>query len=221
LLLCSTKTHTNEHHSSIKPKQMSNPTGQALSLRFNATNVVTTTRIVLAIPIAWLLRQGGTVEILWAGILLIIAWGTDGLDGFLARRLRQSSVAGALFDLIADRILIVPALILSIAVGLWSPAAILMPFNPYPYVVIVIAGDLTILAGIFAFIWKQRTRAIEFPAPTQIAKITYSLQMLTVVVSVLGIGSGILLAALMYLAIIFTLLSFYSYLRKGSYIFTS
>jgi len=200
---------------------MSNPTGQALSLRFNVTNVVTTARIVLTIPIAWLLWQGETVEILWAGILLIIAWGTDGLDGFLARRLGQSSVAGALFDLVADRMLIVPALILSIAGGLWSRAAILMPFNPYPYAVIVIAGDLTILAGIFVFIWKQRTRAIEFPAPTQIARITYSLQMLTLVVGVLGIGSGILLAILMYLTIIFTLISFYSYLRKGSYIFTS
>jgi len=173
------------------------------------------------IPVAWLLWQGETVKILWAGILLIIAWGTDGLDGFLARRLGQSSVAGALFDLVADRMLIVPALILSITGEIWSRAAILMPFNPYPYVVIVIAGDLTILAGIFVFIWKQRTRAIEFPAPTQIARITYSLQMLTLVVGVLGIGSGILLAILMYLTIIFTLLSFYSYLRKGSYIFTS
>jgi len=200
---------------------MSNPTGQALSLSFNAPNAATAVRIALVIPIAWLLCQGGTVEILWAGVLLIIAWGTDGLDGFLARRLGQSSVAGMLFDLIADRVLIVPALILSIAGGLWSRAAILMPLNPYPYAVVVIAGDLTILAGIFAFVWKQRTRAIEFPAPTQIAKITYSLQMLTLVVGVLGIGSGILLAALMYLTIIFTLLSFYSYLRKGSYIFTS
>lgn len=123
---------------------MSNPTGQALSLRFNATNAVTAARIVLVIPIVWLLCEGGTVEILWAGILLTIAWGTDGLDGFLARRLGQSSVAGALFDLIADRMLIVPALILSIAGGLWSRAAILIPFNPYPYAVIMIAGDLQV-----------------------------------------------------------------------------
>jgi len=74
---------------------------------------------------------------------------------------------------------------------------------------------------VFSFIWKRRTRAIEFPAPPQIARITYSFQMLTLVVCVFGVGPDILLAALMYLTIIFTLLSFYYYLRKGSYVFTS
>jgi len=71
------------------------------------------------------------------------------------------------------------------------------------------------------FIWKRRTRMIEFPAPTQIARITFSLQMLTLVVAILGIGPDILLAVLIYLTIIFTLFSFYSYLRKGGYVFTS
>ena len=95
-----------------------------------------------------------------------------------------------------------------------------MPLNPYPYAVIVVAGDITVLAGVFIFMWKQRSRAIEFPTPTQIAKITYSVQMVTLVVGILGIGPDMLLAVLMYLAIIFTLLSFYSYLKKGSYVFT-
>lgn len=69
--------------------------------------------------------------------------------------------------------------------------------------------------------WKRRSRAIEFPAPTQIARITYSIQMPTLVVGVLGIGPDTLIAALMYLTIIFTLLASYSYLKKGGYIFTS
>jgi len=86
--------------------------------------------------------------------------------------------------------------------------------------VLVIAADLTVLAGIFTFIWKRRSRAIEFPAPTQIARITYSVQMPTLIVGVLGIGPDTLIAALMYLTIIFTLLASYSYLKKGGYIFT-
>ena len=178
-------------------------------------------RIVLAVSIAWLLCQGGTAETLLAGILLSVAWATDGLDGFIARRLGQSTLGGALFDLVADRVLATPTLILSIAGGLWSRIATLVPFNPYPYAVIIIAGDLTILAGVLIFIWKRRTRMIEFPAPTQIAKITFSLQMLILVVAILGIGPDILLAVLVYLTIIFTLFSFYSYLRKGGYVFTS
>ena len=200
---------------------MNNSAEQALSFSFSIPNAVTVVRMILAVPIAWLLCQGGTGEILLAGIVLIIAWVTDGLDGFLARRLGKSSLAGALLDLVADRVLMTPTLILAIAGGLWSRTATLMPFNPYPYAVIVIAGDISVLAGVCIFIWKRRTREIEFPAPPLIARITYSLQMLTLVVGILGIGSAMLLAVLMYLAIIFTLLSFYSYFRKSAYVFTS
>jgi len=95
-----------------------------------------------------------------------------------------------------------------------------MPFNPYPYAVIVIAADITVLAGIFTFMWKRRNRAIDFPPPTQIARTTYSVQMSTLVAGILGIGPDTLIAALMYLAIIFTLIASYSYLKKGGYVFT-
>ncbi len=189
-------------------------------MSLNVPNAVTATRIVLAVFIFRLLSQGGRTEILLAGILLSIAWATDGLDGFLARKLEQSSLAGALFDLIADRVLMTPTLLLSIASGVWQRTTHLMPFNPYPYALIVIAADLTLLAGVLTFIWKRRNRPIEFPPPTQIAKITYSVQMLALVVGVLGIGPDILLAALMYLAIIFTLVASYSYLKEGGYVFT-
>lgn len=81
------------------------------------------------------------------GILLVVAWATDGLDGFLARKLGQSTLAGALFDLVADRLLMTPILILSIAEGLWWRMCSLMPFNPYPYAVLVVAAGLTLLAA--------------------------------------------------------------------------
>jgi len=199
---------------------MSDSMEQVLSLRFNVPNAVTTVRIVLAGVIAMLLIQADATGIMWAGILLLVAWATDGLDGFLARRLGQSTLAGTLLDLVADRLVMTPALILSIAGGLWQRTASLMPFNPYPYAVIVIAADITVLAGVCTFIWKRRNRPIDFPPPTQIARITYSVQMSTLVVGVLSIGSNMLLGALMYLTIIFTLLASHSYLRKGGYVFT-
>jgi len=194
---------------------------QVLELRFNAPNAITALRVVLTLSIALLLGLGGKTDALLAGILLSIAWATDGLDGFIARRLGQTTLGGALFDLIADRVLMTTTVVLSVAGGLWSRTATLMPFNPYPFAVIVIAGDLTILAGVLIFIWKQRRRVIEFPLPTQIAKITYSLQMLTLVICLLNIFPDILFAVVMYLTIICTLFSFYSYLKKGGYIFTS
>ena len=204
----------------VKSEQTDDSLAQTLAWHFNAPNAVTMVRVALTIAIVWLLIQRGTEGVIFMGILLVAAWATDGLDGLLARRLGQSTLAGALFDLVADRILMTPVLLLSIASGLWSRTAGLMPFNPYPYAVIVVAADLTLLAGIFTFMWKRRTRAIEFPPPTQIARITYSVQMPTLVVGVLGIGPDVLLAALMYLTIIFTLLASYSYLKKGGYIFT-
>ncbi|MFC2001343.1 CDP-alcohol phosphatidyltransferase family protein [Chloroflexota bacterium] len=189
-------------------------------MRFNVPNAVTTVRIILAVVIAMLLIQADVTGIMWAGILLVVAWISDGLDGFLARKLGQSTLAGALLDLVADRIIMTPTLILSIAGGLWQRTTSLMPFNPYPYAVIVIAADITVLAGIVTYMWKRRNRAIDFPPPTQIARIAYSVQMPTLVVGVLGIGPDTLLAALMYLTVIFTLLASYSYLKKGSYVFT-
>ena len=199
---------------------MNNSAEQPLSWSFNAPNAVTLARIVLAIVIGWLLLQGGATEIHLAGILLIVGWVSDGLDGLLARRMGQSTLTGALFDLIADRVLMTPTLILAVAGGLWSRTAGLMPFNPYPYAIIVVAADLTVLAGVFTFIWKRQRRAITFPAPTLIARITYSIQMPTLVVGVLGIGPDILLAALMYITIVSTLVASYSYLKKGGYVFT-
>jgi len=98
---------------------MSKQTEQVLSLSFNVPNTISAVRIVLAAVIAWLLIQGEAAGIMTAGILLIVAWATDGLDGFLARRLGQATLAGALFDLVADRLLMTPILILSIAEGLW------------------------------------------------------------------------------------------------------
>ena len=192
-----------------------------LELKFNTPNAITALRIVLALSIALLLGLGGKTDALLAGILLSIAWATDGLDGFIARRLGQTTLGGALFDLIADRVLMTTTVILSVVGGLWTRTATLIPFNPYPFAVIVIAGDLTIMAGVLIFIWKQRRRVIEFPLPTQIAKITYSLQMLTLVICLLNIFPDILFAVVMYLTIICTLFSFYSYLKKGGYIFTS
>jgi len=202
----------------MKSKQPANQTpNQELKLSLNVPNIVTAMRVVMAGIICWLLWQG---QFLAAGILIVIAACTDGLDGWLARRLGQASLGGSLFDLLADEILFMPSLILAIMAGLFSRADHLMPLNPYPYAVLALAGGVAVFAGIGSYLWKRRSRAMEFPTPTGIAKVNFWFWLAPLVVAVFGIGPDWVLAVLMYLAIISTILTFYSYLKKGSYVFT-
>jgi cardiolipin synthase len=199
-----------------KPKDNKAPK-EELRLALNVPNVITAVRVVMAGIICWLLWRG---EFLTAGILIVIAAATDGLDGFLARRLGQSSLGGSIFDMVADELLFMPSLILAIIAGLFSRTDGMMPFNPYPYAVLALAGGVAVFAGIIIYLWKRRSRAMEFPTPTGIAKVNFWFWLAPLVVAVLGIGPDWLLAVLMYLAIISTILTFYSYLKKGSYVFT-
>jgi phosphatidylglycerophosphate synthase len=201
----------------MKSKPSSSAPNPELKLSLNVPNAITTVRVVMAVIIAWLLWQGQFVA---AGILIVIAAATDGLDGLLARRLGQSSLGGSIFDMVADGLLFVPSLILAIIAGLFSRANGMMPFNPYPYAVLALAGGVAVLAGIGSYLWKRRSRAMEFPTPTGIAKVNFCFLLAPLVIAVFGIGPDWLLAVLMYLAIISTILTFYSYLKKGSYVFT-
>jgi len=199
---------------------MNKPNEHELKLSFNIPNAVTMVRVILAIVIAYLLYLGGAARIMTGGILLIIAALTDWLDGFLSRRFGQSSLGGSLFDLVADEILFMPTLILAVTAGLFSRADGLIPWNPYLYALPALAGGVAVLLGVGTYIWKRRSRSFEFPTPTRVAKVNFLFWMAPLIVAILGIGPNILLAILMYLAIISTILTFYSYLKKGSYVFT-
>lgn len=192
----------------------------SLRLRLNAPNCVTAIRVVLAAVIGYLLYLREPGAFLTAGILLMVAALTDTLDGFLSRRLGQETPGGALFDLVADELLFMPTLILAIVAGLFTRTNGLMPLNPYLYAVPALAGGASVLAGVAIFIWKRRTRVFDFPSPPPVAKANYWFWMAPLIVAILGVGPDMLLAVLMYLALISTILTFYSYLKKGSYVFT-
>ena len=192
----------------------------SLRLRLNIPNVVTASRVVMAAIIGYLLYLNEPATIGVAGILLIVAALTDTLDGIVARRLKQETGAGALFDLVADELLFMPCLVLAIMAGLFARTDGLMPLNPYLYAVPALAGGVSVLAGVAVYLWKRRTRVFDFPSPPPVAKANYWFWLSPLIVAVLGIGPDIVLAVLMYLALISTILTFYSYLKKGSYVFT-
>jgi len=151
---------------------------------------------------------------------MIVAALTDWADGFLARKLGQTSLVGSLFDMLADQLLFIPNLILAIIDGRFARTASLVLWNPYLYAVPTLLGGVTVLAGIGIFLWKRRSRAMVFPTPTMVAKVNYWFWIVPLVLAVLGIGPNLLLAILMYAALVTTLLSFYTYLKKGGYVFT-
>jgi len=67
-------------------------------------NLLTVLRLLLTIPIAWLLlaeRHGQALG------LFAVAGFTDALDGFLARRFKWITRLGSILDPIADKLLLV------------------------------------------------------------------------------------------------------------------
>ena len=189
-------------------------------LVWNVPNTITGIRVLLAAGIAYLLYQGHPAGIVTAGILLLVAAWTDALDGFLSRRLKQATAGGALFDLVADELLFIPALLLAVRAGLFARVDGLVVLNPYLYVLPALAGGASILAGVGFYLWKRRRRMMDFPSPPVIAKLNYWFWLAPLIVAVLNVGPDTLLAVLMYMAFVSTILTFYAYLKKGGYVFT-
>ena len=82
----------------------------------NLPNLVTLLRILLIplivgvfyLPDAWLGEQGKNIA---ATAIFVVAAITDWLDGYLARKLNQMSAFGAFFDPVADKLVVIGALI--------------------------------------------------------------------------------------------------------------
>jgi cardiolipin synthase len=95
----------------------------------NLPNSLTIARIVLIVPFALLFFMAGA-PVRWVALcLFVVAAITDWLDGYLARRLNQGSAFGRMLDPIADKLLVLAALMLLVATGAiagWSLAAALI-----------------------------------------------------------------------------------------------
>jgi phosphatidylglycerophosphate synthase len=192
-----------------------------IKIKLNVPNLVTTIRIIMTAVIVTLLALGSETQILAAGILLIIAALTDFLDGNIARRLKQTSRFGSLYDMIADQLLFMPTLILAIMAGCFARTDGLVFWNPYLYAVPALLGGVFVFVGIISYLIKRRREDFEFPTPTKIAKVNYWFWLVPLIVAVLNVGPDLLLAILMYMGLASTILTFYSYLKKAGFLFTN
>ena len=71
-------------------------------------NAITGLRIALVPALGWLLHERDWLP---AAGVVVLAAATDWLDGFLARRLNQMSAFGAFLDPVADKLIVVAALL--------------------------------------------------------------------------------------------------------------
>lgn len=75
-----------------------------MNIKNNLANIVSVSRIFVAYAAIALLYEKTTWSYILAFILTIIAFSMDGLDGYLARKLNQSSEWGSVLDILGDRI---------------------------------------------------------------------------------------------------------------------
>jgi cardiolipin synthase len=136
----------------------------------NIPNLLTIARILLVAPIVWLLldEQFGM-----ALTLFFIAGVSDGLDGFLAKKMHWESWLGTLLDPIADKLLLISSYVTLAWLG----------FLPTWLVVLVLLRDLIIVTGATAYYF--RIEKIE-AAPTIVSKLNTLLQILLVLLVIAG-----------------------------------
>jgi CDP-diacylglycerol--glycerol-3-phosphate 3-phosphatidyltransferase len=83
-----------------------------------------------------------------AAIVFILAAITDSLDGYLARKLGQTSALGAFLDPVADKLMVATALIL--LVNYVPPSLELIEFNPHVLITltaaVIVGREITISA---------------------------------------------------------------------------
>jgi CDP-diacylglycerol--glycerol-3-phosphate 3-phosphatidyltransferase len=92
------------------------PVEEATLNIFNIPNLLSISRI-LAVPIfIVLMLEPSPVRVLLAGIIFSLASATDWLDGHLARKWGQVTKIGKLLDPIADKILIMSALVILVEI---------------------------------------------------------------------------------------------------------
>lgn len=110
----------------------------ANSLVRQIPNTLTSLRLLLAIPLCWLILQRQFEAVLWVALAAGLS---DGLDGWLARRLDAASRYGAIVDPLADKLMLSGAYPAMAAVGLL----------PWWLALLVIGRDIVIVLGALAY----------------------------------------------------------------------
>ncbi len=172
-------------------------------------NILTLIRIMLipVLVIVFYLPADWTYQV--SAAIFGIAALTDLLDGYLARRLNQSSPFGAFLDPVADKLMVAVALVL------------LVQDNPYP----LFAIPAAIIIGREIAISALREWMAEIGARTKVAvsiigKLKTTIQMIAILlllykIPVAGLPTHTVGLILLYIAAVLTLWSMLVYLHAA------
>jgi CDP-diacylglycerol--glycerol-3-phosphate 3-phosphatidyltransferase len=137
--------------------------------------------------------------------LFIAAAVTDWLDGWLARRLNQTSAFGAFLDPVADKLMVAAALIM--LVGLQRVE---------DWVAVVIIGREIAISALrewMAQVGAARSVAVNMLGKVKTVSQMVAIPMLLYQAPLFGVSMGVVGGWLVYLAAVLTLVSMFYYLK--------
>ncbi|MCB1758809.1 MAG: CDP-alcohol phosphatidyltransferase family protein [Gammaproteobacteria bacterium] len=140
--------------------------------RDDIPNLISVLRILLTVPVVWMLLIH---RFDLALLLFAIAGISDGLDGFLAKHFGWQSRLGGLLDPLADKVLLISSYVSLALLGL----------IPLALMVLVIVRDLIIVTG--ALIYNFRIEELD-AEPSIISKVNTFAQIVLVLAVVLDRG---------------------------------
>jgi len=135
-------------------------------------NIITVMRIILIVPIIWLLLNDDFTTAL---ILFAVAGISDAIDGFLARHFSWQSWWGSVLDPLADKLLQVSCYITLAWMG----------HIPVWLVAVIVLRDVVIVAGALAY---HHTVNLFEAEPSLASKFNTFVQIVLVLLVVLHVG---------------------------------
>lgn len=173
---------------------------------YNLPNILTISRIVV-IPVIFLSIYIKTpVWSVLTAVLFIVAAITDYFDGYLARSRNETSAFGRLLDPIADKLLVVSALLIIVANGMVSKVS-------YIPVVIILCREV-LVSGLREFLAEVK---VGMPV-TRLAKWKTTFQMVALSLILFGPVSDVFAISgevLLWLAGALTFITGYQYFESG------
>ena len=195
------------HHSSLHEKSLSRAT--ITSMFFTIPTLMTWTRIV-AIPLivgVFYAPFAPETRNLVAALMFVVFAATDWLDGFLARRLNQTSSFGAFLDPVADKFLVCASLLVLVHLQ-----------RTDVFVALIIIGREIAISALRE--WMAQIGASKSVAVHMIGKVKTTVQMVAIPLllfsgNLLGVDTQFWGQVLIWAAAVLTVWSMVYYLRKA------
>ena len=180
----------------------------------NVPNLVTLSRIILIplligiyyTPDGWFTRETQNIT---ATAIFILAGITDWLDGYLARKLNQMSAFGAFLDPVADKLIVVAALVVLLH---------LEPPRVHAFVALIIIGREIAISALrewMAKVGQAKSVAVAFVGKLKTVSQMVAIPLLLFHERLLGLDCQWLGTILINVAAVLTVISMLYYLRKA------